>query len=88
MLITKRTYNKKYAIGDAGIFDSIGKCFSSMFSNSAAKQLASAALQVGKTTAKDIGMKAIDVGKQLQLMLVRNKLKRLLKVIHTQITSG
>ena len=43
-----------------------------MFSSNAAKQLASTALQAGKTAAKDIGMKAIDVGKQLRLMLVRN----------------
>ena len=34
-----------------------------MLSSNAAKQLASAALQVGKTAANDIGMKAIDVGK-------------------------
>ena len=32
-----------------------------MFSSNAAKQLASAALQAGKTAAKDIGIKAIDV---------------------------
>ena len=33
-----------------------------MFSSNSAKQLASAALQAGKTAAKDIEMKAIDVG--------------------------
>ena len=33
-----------------------------MFSSNAAKQLASAALQRGISAAKDIGMKAIDVG--------------------------
>ena len=63
MLITKRTYNKKYVIGGAGIFGSIGNFLARMFSSNAAKQLASAALQAGKTAAKDIGMKAIDVGK-------------------------
>ena len=62
MLITKRTYKKKYVIGRAGIFDSIGNFFARMFSGNAAKQLMSAALQAGKTAAKDIGMKAIDVG--------------------------
>ena len=36
-----------------------------MFSSNAAKQLVSAALQAGKTAAKDIGMKATDVGKQV-----------------------
>ena len=45
MLITKRTYKKKYVIGGAGIFDSIGNFFATMFSSNAAKQLASTALQ-------------------------------------------
>ena len=38
-----------------------------MFASQAAKQLASAALQAGKTAAKDIGMKAIDVGKAVAI---------------------
>ena len=63
MLITKRSYKKKYVIGRAGIFGSIGNFCARMFSSNAAKQLASAALQAGKTAAKDIGMKATDVGK-------------------------
>ena len=60
MLITKRTYSKKYVIEGAGIFDCIGKFVARMFSCNAAKQLVSAALQAGKTAAIDIGMKAID----------------------------
>ena len=72
MLITKRTYKKKYVIGRDGIFGSIGNFFARMFLSNAAKQLASAALRAEKTAAKDIGMKAVDVGKQLRLMLVRN----------------
>ena len=65
MLITKRTYKNKYVIGGAGFFSSIGNFFARMFSSNAAKQLASTAHQAGKTAAKDIGMKAIDVGKKL-----------------------
>ena len=38
-----------------------------MFSSNAAKQLASAALQAAKTAAKDIEMKAIDVGKTVAI---------------------
>ena len=38
-----------------------------MFSSNAAKQLASAALQAGKTAAKYIEIKAIDVGKTVAL---------------------
>ena len=63
MLIIKRSYKKKYVIGGAGIFGSIGNFFTRMFSSNAAKQLASAALQARKIAAKGIGMKAIDVGK-------------------------
>ena len=58
MLITKRSYKKKYVIGGAGIFSSIGNFFARMFSSNAAKQLASTALQAGKTTAKDIGIES------------------------------
>ena len=38
-----------------------------MSSSNAAKQLASAALQVGKTAAKDNGMKAIDVDRTVTI---------------------
>ena len=38
-----------------------------MFSSNAANQLASAALQTGKNSVKDIGMKAIDVGKSVAI---------------------
>ena len=67
MLITKRTYKKKCVIGGAGIFESIGNFLVRMFSSNAAKQLASTALQARKTAAKDIGMKAIDVGKTVAI---------------------
>ena len=72
MLITKRTYKKKYVIGGTGIFDSIGNFFAKIFSSNAAKQLTSAALQDGKTAAKDIGMKAIDVCNTVAIDTVRN----------------
>ena len=63
MLRPKRNYKKKYVIGGGGIFDSIGNFLARIFSSNAAKQLASAALQVEKTATTDIEMKAIDVGK-------------------------
>ena len=62
-----RTYKKKYVIGRASIFGSIGNFFARMFSSNAAKQLALTALQAGKTAAKDIGMKAIDLGKTVAI---------------------
>ena len=67
MLITKRTCKNKYVIGGAGIFDSTGNFLTRMFSSDAAKQLASAALQAETTAAKDIGTKAIDVGKTVAI---------------------
>ena len=81
MLITKRYYKEKYVIGGAGIFGSIRNFFARMFSSNATKQLASAALQAEKTAAKDIGMKAIDVGKTVAIdagkKLVEKAAKRL-----------
>ena len=83
MLITKRTYKKKYAIGCAGIFDSIENFFARMFSNNAAKQLASAALQAGKTAAKYIGMKAIDVGKTVMIDAGKKLVEKAAKKLST-----
>ena len=83
MLITKRSYKKKYVFEGASIFGSIGNFLARMFSSNAAKQLASAVLQAGKTAAKDIGMKAIDVGKTVAIhagkKLVEKAAKKLSK---------
>ena len=52
-----------------------------MFSSNLARQLASAALQAGKTAVKDIGMKAIDASKTVAIdagkKFVENAAKRL-----------
>ena len=81
MLIIKRTYKTEYVIREAGIFGSIGNFFARMFPSNAAKQLASASLQAGKTAAKDIGMKAIDVDETVAIdagkKLVEKASKRL-----------
>ena len=83
MLITKIIYKKKYVIGGAGIFRSIGNLSVRMPSSNAAKQLASTALQAGKTAAKHIGMKGIDVGKTVAIdagkKLVEMAVKKLSK---------
>ena len=83
MLITKRTYKKKYVIGGAGIFSSIGNFFARMFSSNAAKQLASTAVQAGKTAAKDIGMKAIDVGKTVAIDAGKKLVEKTAKTLTT-----
>ena len=49
-----------------------GTFFARMFSSNVAKQLAPAALKVAKPAAKDIGLKAIDMVKQLRFMFIIN----------------
>ena len=81
MLLTKRSYKKKYVIEGADIFGSIGNFYGRMFSSNAAKQLASAVLQAEQNAGKDIGMKAIDVGKTVAIdagkKLIEKAAKRL-----------
>ena len=65
--------------------DRSGNFFATLFSSNAAtaKQLASTALQAGKTASKDIGMKAIDAGKTVAIdagkKLVEKAAKKLSK---------
>ena len=61
--MTKRSYKKKYIIEGPGICDPSGTFLRECFRET--RQ--SAALQAGKTAAKDIGMKAIDVGKTVAI---------------------
>ena len=66
MLITKKAYKKKYVIGGAGIFDSIGNFFTKMFrvtqQNKYHRQLFTQT-----NCSKDIGMKDIDVRKTVAI---------------------
>ena len=84
MLIIKRSYKKKYVIGGAVIFGSIGNFFTRIFQSNAAKQLASTALQAGKTAAKDIGMKDIDVGKTVAIDAGKKLVEKAAKRLTTQ----
>ena len=86
MLITKITYKKNYAIGGSGIFDFIGNFFTEMFSSNAAKKLASAALHAGKTAAKDIGMKVIDVGEPVAVEAGKKLVEKTAKKFSTPIS--
>ena len=54
-----------------------------MFSSNAAKQLASTALQAEKTAAKDIGMKAVDVGKTVAIDAGKKLLEKAAKKLTT-----
>ena len=54
---------KKYQYGGSGIFDTIANFLTRIFTSSAAKQIASSALDVGKSVAKEGAKKALEVGK-------------------------
>ena len=54
---------KRYAYGGSGIFDTITNLLTRIFTSSAAKQIASSTLDVGKSVAKEGAKKALDVGK-------------------------
>ena len=81
MLITKRTYRKKYVLLEELVFSVPSGTFLRECSSNAVKQLASTALQAGQTAAKDIGMKAIDIAKTVAIdagkKLVENAAKKL-----------
>ena len=53
-------------------------------SSNAAKQLASTALQAGKAAAKDIGVKAIDVGETVTIDADRKLIEKAAKKLLTQ----
>ena len=63
MIVTKHRFKKKYAHGGLGIFDTIANFLTRIFTSSAAKQIASSALDVSKSVAKEGAKKALEVGK-------------------------
>ena len=63
MIVTKHGFKKKrYAYGGLGIFDTITNLLTRIFTSTAAKQIASSALDVGKSVTKEGAKKALDVG--------------------------
>ena len=63
MINTKHGFKQRYQYGGSGIFDTITNLLTRIFMSSAAKQIASSALDVGKSVAKEGANKALDVGK-------------------------
>ena len=64
MIVPKHGFKKKrYACGGLGIFDTIANFLKRTFTSSVAKQIASSALDVGKSVAKEGAKKALEVGK-------------------------
>ena len=63
MIVPKHGFKKSYAYGGSGIFDTMVNFLMRMFTSNVAKQLASSALDVGKSVAKEGAKKALEVGK-------------------------
>ena len=95
MIVPRQGFEKKYAYGGAGIFDSITKLLMRIFTSNAAKQLASSAIDVGKNVAKERAKKALeavtsaatDVGKKLVKKALTPKSKKILQKFTTQPTT-
>ena len=94
MIVAKRGFKKRYAYGGSGIFDTIANLLTRIFLSSAAKQIASSALDVGKSVAKEGAKKALevgtatatDVGKKLFTKALTPKSKKILQK-YTQPTT-
>ena len=94
MIITKHGFKKRYAYGGSGIFDTIASLLTRIFTSSAAKQIASSALDVGKSVAKEGAKKALkvgtttatDVGKKFVTKALTPKSKKILQK-YTQPTT-
>ena len=87
MIITKHGFKKRYHYGGSGIFDTITKLLTRIFTSSAARQIASSALDVGKSVANEGAKKAleagksavVDVGKKLAMKALTPKSKKILQ---------
>ena len=53
MIVAKRGFKKRYSYGGSGIFDTIASLLTRIFTSGAAKQIASSAMDVGKSVAKE-----------------------------------
>ena len=67
LIVAKRRYKKQHVIGGAEIFDTVVGLFNKLFVSNAAKQIASTALSAGEEAAREIGKKALDVGKTVAI---------------------
>ena len=74
MIVPSQEFKRKYAFGGSGIFDSVGNIISGIVARNAAKELASAALDVGKNVAKTT---ATDVGNRMVKKVLTPKSKNI-----------
>ena len=95
MIVPRQGFTKRYAYGGSGIFDSITKLLMRLFTSNTAKQLASSAIDVGKSVAKEGAKKALeagksaatDVGKKLVQKALTPKSKKILQKYTSQPTT-
>ena len=86
MIVAKHGFKKRYAYGGSKIFDTITNLLTRIFTSSAAKQIASSALDVGKSVAKEGAKKALEVGKKLVAKALTPKSKKILQKYTTPTT--
>ena len=63
VVVFKCGFKKRYAYGGSGILDTIANFLTRIFTSSAAKQITSSALDVGKSVAREGAKKALEAGK-------------------------
>ena len=78
MIVTKHGFKKRYQYGGSGIFDTTVNFLTRIFTSSAAKRIASSALDVGKSVAKEGAKKALDVGKSAAVDVGKKLVKKAL----------
>ena len=96
MIVPKHGFKKSHAYGGSGMFDTIVNLLTRMFTSSAAKQIASSALDVGKSVAKEGAKKAleagksaaVDVGKKLVTKALTPKSKKILQKYTEPVTQN
>ena len=79
MIVTKHGFKKRYVYGGSGIFDTIASLLARIFTSSVAKQIASSALDVGKSVAKEGAKKALDVGTNVVVDMGKKLVKKKIK---------
>ena len=90
MIVPRHGFKKRYAYGGSGIFDTMVNFLTRMFTSNAAKQIASSALDVGKSVAKEGAKKAleavksaaVDEGKKLVTKALTPKSKKKITKIY------
>ena len=78
MIVAKHGSKRRYAYGGSGIFDTIANFLTRIFTSSTTRQIASSALDVGKSVAKEGAKKALEVGKSATVDAGKKLVKKVL----------